>query len=805
MSVCKKKLPLKSVLLASAGILLSPAQAIAQDGPTSGDTQQADEGGFGVIIVTAQRREQEIQDVPVAITALNEDAIENLNSRDIRDLTGSVPNVVISEIGLGPGLAQIAIRGVNTQDPEKSFDPAVGVFVDNIYLGSSAFNLLDPFSLERIEVLRGPQGTLFGRNTTGGAINAQRRRPKGEFGARGQVIVGNFGQRDFQGELNLPEVGGILSGLIRGQRIKDDGVFENSAGGATGARDSWSIGGALRFNQPGVADITITYDHVEDNSELQPYFAFGLRERTPIPIRITQTDLPVPATITPALSLDPLCTILNRCFDTENRVSSVTAPNRINAKLDAISFNGDFPISDNLDLTTVLGWRSSTEEVFIDFDGTDEPVLSVVRDQDYEQYSAEVRLASNFDGPINFVAGAFYFNSEYRLDQAVKLDLGILGIPGIPPGVLFANGPGDNDDFTSETFAIFSQVDWEFAQDLTLTLGGRATWDKKTIFTQFRDANIGLTDPYEVDEGVPANRPLDADKPFGAEGGAEESWFQFTPKVMLTYKPNDDALLYASFTRGYNAGGFSARAGNVPDATRAFDPEFINSYEVGGKFDLLDRRLRVNFAAFWNDYSDKQEETTQPTNEAPFTSSTVQNVASARFRGFEIEVSALPVDDLRIDLSLGYLDAKYTDFTALLSPARYISTPAQPAGTLLEADFSDLTPRRAPEFTGSLSLNYSVDVGFGELVLNGQGRYVSEQQMDFFNDERGLLPESFLFDAAATLQFGGPNQDNFSVTLFGKNLTNNVDVNSFTQAGILTTFGTETLPRRYGIELGFDF
>jgi iron complex outermembrane recepter protein len=789
------KLNVKSVLLASAGLLLLPTVAIAQDRPPADDVQRANDGGIADIIVTAQRREQQIQDVPIAITALDEAAIENLNSRDIRDLTGSVPNVVISDVAIGPGLAQISIRGVNSQDPEKNFDPAVGIFLDNIYLGSSAFNLLDSFSLERIEVLRGPQGTLFGRNTTGGAVNAMRRRPKGELGARGKVTLGNFGQTDFQGEINLPKVGDVVSILLRGQRAQDDGFYKNTAGGATGAKDSWSIGGALRLNSPDVADITISYDHAEDDSELPPFFAAGVRGISPLPINITQTTFPVPASITAAFPADAFCVVRNRCFDTENRTSSITSAHRLKARLDALTFNGDFPISDSLDITAVLGWRSSTEEVLIDFDGTNENVFNVRRDQDYEQYSAEVRIASSFDGPINFVAGSFYFDSQYTLNQAIKLDRALVGIP--PFGATYINGSGDNDAYQSETFAVFSQAEWDFAERWKLTLGGRLTWDKKAVQTQFRGTSLSPTAVYEVEDGVPDNRPITS------QGAAKENWFQFTPKLMVSYVPNDDALLYASFTRGYNAGGFSTRAGTVADVTTSFEPEFVNAYEFGGKFDLLDRRLRVNFSAFWNDYSDKQEEARELAPPPTFTSTTVRNIASARLRGMELELSALPIDDLRIDLSVGYLDAQYTNFDSFLGSGEYVSVPAQPRGTLIAADFSNLSPRRAPKLTSSLSLNYKADLGFGELVLNGQGRYVSEQYTELYNSERGLLESSLLFDASATVRFGGVDQDRFNVTIFGKNLTNNVDVQSFTNA--IVDFGLNTVPRRYGIEFGFNF
>ncbi len=188
------------------------------------------------IIVTAQKREESIQSIGLAVSAFDEKVIERLNARDIRDLAALVPNLVINEVSIGPSLSQISLRGINSQDPERSFDPAIGVFVDGVYLGSSAFNLLDTFDLQQVEVLRGPQGTLFGRNTTGGAITAVRSRPTKEFGLKGSVILGSDSRTDFKlvGNAPLGDKAGIkLAGFYE----NDNGLWDNPAGGVTGAKD----------------------------------------------------------------------------------------------------------------------------------------------------------------------------------------------------------------------------------------------------------------------------------------------------------------------------------------------------------------------------------------------------------------------------------------------------------------------------------------------------------------------------------------------------------------------------------------
>lgn len=776
-----------------AGAVLAPAAAGAQEAPRAA----ADPLALDTIVVTAQRRAEAIQDVPIAISAFDQRSIERLNGRDIRDLAALVPNLIISEVAIGPSLSQISIRGVNSQDPEKSFDPAVGVFVDGVYLGTSAFNLLDTFDLERLEVLRGPQGTLFGRNTTGGAIQAFRTRPTGELGLRARAIFGTADRTDFNAVLNLPRIRDLLAVKIAGYVQKDDGLWENAAGGPTGAKDRWGITGTVML-ESGPGRILVTWDHFRDTSELTPYVPRGIATIDPLPYRLTGTP-PVPATVTPAFGPDLLCLRGIPALDCDNpadRRSRATDPHFQDSRLDALTVNGELELSERFALETVFGWRHSTEDVFIDFDGTQRTVFNVFRTQDFEQMSAEARIVSSLSGPIQFVAGVFWFSSQYSLRQAIKLDLAMVGAP-VPLGALYVNGSGDEDFHRAGTTALYAQGDWSITPTLTLTLGGRASWDRKQITTFFYGAPLPPNAPYSILDGVLPGRPLTA------TGGAKADWFEFTPRAALNWKPAPDILLYASYARGYNAGGFSARAGTVRDVTTPFDPEFVNAYEVGAKADLLDGRLRLNGALFWNDYSDKQEEAIEPAPPPSFTSTTVRNVAAARMRGFELELNAVPTDWFRLDGSVGYLDARYRSFPTFVSSGQFVSVPPQPAGTLIAADFSPLRLRRAPEWTASVSPTFFWSLGRADLSVNGLIRYSSEQVSEILNSRRGILPATWLYDAAATISFGGPDNNRYRVIAFGRNLSNERPIASFTNAPV--DFSTITTGRIWGLELTVDF
>ena len=779
-------MPLKASgwILAGAAVFFETAPALAQE-------SSSDEGPLGNIVVTAQRRAESVQDVPIAVTAFDQRTLERLNGRDIRDLTGLVPNLVISEVAIGPSLTQISIRGVNSQDPEKSFDPAVGVFVDGVYLGTSAFNLLDTFDIERLEVLRGPQGTLFGRNTTGGAIQAFRTRPTGEAGVRARAIFGTANRRDLNAVVNLPSINDTVSFKFSGYMQQDDGLWENPAGGATGARDRWGLTGTVLI-KTGPGELLITYDHFRDDSELVPYFARGIRTNDLLPFRLTGTPR-VPAVVTPGFGPDLLCLRGTPALDCDNpadRRSRVTDPHFQNSQLDALTINGNFQLSDRFTLETILGWRQSTEDVFIDFDGTQRTVFNAFRSQDFDQMSAEARIVSALPGPIQFVG------SQYRLRQAIKLDLAMTGAP-VPLGTTFLNGSGDEDSHRAETTALFAQADWNIAQDLTLTLGGRASWDRKRISTTFFGPALPPTAPYSILDGVLPGRPVTS------SGSASARWFEFTPRVALNWKPVDDVLLYASYSRGYNAGGFSARAGTVADVTTPFNPEFINAYELGAKADLLAGRLRLNGALFWNDYSDKQEEVIEPAPAPAITSTTVRNASNARIRGVELEMNAAPVDWFRLDASVGYLDARYVDFATFASTNQFISVPPQPAGTLIAADFSPNRLRRAPEWTASISPTFSWSLGSVDLAINGLARYTDSQFVEVLNSRRGLIPATWLFDAAATLTFGGPQNNRYRVIFFGRNLSDQQPIASFTNA--VVDFSTISPGRTWGVELTVDF
>ncbi|MFZ4072269.1 MAG: TonB-dependent receptor [Caulobacterales bacterium] len=749
--------------------------------------------------MTAQRREQRLQDVPIAVSAFNAESIERLNARDIRDLSAQVPNFVISEISIGPSMTQVSMRGLNSQDPEKSFDPAIGVFIDNVYLGTSAFNLLDTFDLERIEILRGPQGTLFGRNTTGGAIQAFRTKPTGELGVKASATFGSNERFDAKAVLNVPL--GPDAGLkLSGFNFSDAGLWDNpTPGGSTGAKSRYGVGARVSWDVTPAFNLDFIYDYGKDEGELTPYVPRGIATTSALPFRIIGTP-PTPATVTPGFGADRLCTISGgRCRQDDFSFSATNDPHEQDSHVHAFTTTATWDVSENINLIAILGHRQSKENVLIDFDGTNLTVFNVNRQQEYQQNSAEVRLASDNATGINWVAGAFWYHSWYKLQQAVKIDAAVVApVPFL--GLSFVNGGGDDDQHRSTTTALFAQFDIPITERLMLQVGGRGTWDEKFVRTQFYNGPASVPPTlggYSVRQGILPGRVQTS------AGQASNDWFEFTPKIGLNYRVSEDLLLYGSATRGYNAGGFSARAGTVTTVTTPFNPEYITSYEAGFKWDFSDGRGRLNMAVFYNDYEDKQEEVIEPGPPPTFTSTFVRNASAATLSGLEIEASYSFTDEFRIDASVGLLQAEYDSFRANVSSGSYISTPPQPAGTLLLADLSGLQLRRTPEVTVGVTPTYEATLGEGSLQLTSTIRHTGKQFSEFFNDARGLIPAQTFVDASMSYTWGGDGNDDFQITVFGKNVTDEQKVASFVNS--IVDFSAASVPATYGVELQVRF
>jgi iron complex outermembrane recepter protein len=743
------------VALGSSSLIGLSAPAFAQNAPAEG----AATDDSAEIIVSARRRTESLQDTPIAITAINAAQLEAKGTVNIGDLMGAAPNLLITNQNSGGAAANLAIRGLTYADVEKSQEPTVGVVVDGVFIGTSTGQFFDFFDIDQIEVLRGPQGTLFGRNTIGGVINIKRTRPTGEFGVKAEATFGSYGNRAGRAVVNVPIIGSEFAAKFFYFHNESDGYYRQ---GITGKR----VGGSNNEN------FGASFLVKPEDSGFDAVFTVEKQKQ--------QFDV-VNSSITRTGEL--FCGFIpaNQCNrnNTSDLYTVFTSPGVSNYSAPALTLEMNYDLG-GVKLTSVSGYRRSRENQTQDFDASSTDLYYTRRQQNYRQLSQELRAAGKISDAFDYVVGAYLFSSKYQLLQHTRLFAFNTAIDPIQadPNSQLVNGD-------TKSYAFFGDFNWAFADKFRLSFGGRYTHDKKTLRNAF--ATSGLV------------------------GQGSGKFSKFTPKVGVDYRPNDDTMIYASWSRGYRSGGFSPRAATAITANVAYQPEVVDSYEVGTKLDLLDRRLQFNVAAFYSKYNDLQQNTTipgGPTGNQTITS----NAGSATIKGIEADFTARPADGLRFTGSIGYLDSKFKGFVVGNTLA----------GAIRNFDYSANNLIYSPKITASLGADYTVPTSFGSVIANIGYRYIDsyDQQISLGaltiptsatgtvivngNDPRVRSDRQGLLDASISAKFdlGGAKA---KLTVFGRNLADDRGTTAaFTVAG-LWSFASAREPRTYGASLGFEF
>ena len=769
------------------------------------------------VVVTARKIEESSQEVPVAITAITED-LNQSSIRDLRDLNGFAPNVAIDENGSRSNGASITIRGISpTRSDDNSFDAPVAVMIDGIYLGSLAGQILENFDLERVEVLRGPQGTLFGKNTVGGVVHVIRSRPTGEVGGKFKVTLGNDGQEELRGVLNFPLIEDRLAAKIFVTSLEDDGYLENITLGIDGpTKEYLNYGLTLLANPTDNFEALLTIERFEDDSQLNAFQVnsnFAPNVAAP-PLDAREVDLSLGTlncTLFPDSCRTSTATPSFGENNTENDASLVT---------DAITLNMSLDLNENLSLVSVTGYREQDEYRISDFDGSRAPFITIERFNEFEQFSQELRLEGQWDR-ATLVAGLYYWDSEFTQDwitggafwgtlfggvvtdpalwQACQGTNGLdglfapiacdLGIPnGIAPGADVNQILFETQRTTSQ--AAFVQFEYDVTDRLALNAGLRWTREEK-------DFVAGQSYLTTVDRARLRNFPGFAD--------LSNEWTEVSPRAGATYRINDDALVYLSYSEGFHSGGFFGVNQNIRDFERdQYDPEFAETWELGLKSQWFDNRLRLNVALFSNDFTDKQESFVQFDPDTRTVATVFENAGSATYQGLEAEIKFAATPDLQIFLNYGWLDAEYDDFDLDVTPTDDIDN-------IVDATFLD--PRNASEFTLGFGFEYNRQIGPGELSIFAKWSQRDDYETDVLNLPVGRVDGSDTEDLSATI---GYFIDNFSITVFGRNLTEsetevptvlggNAATPSRAAAGPLFIPGTINRPRSFGLEVAYQF
>ena len=723
----KARQTIRTLALASAawsGMVSMPV--VAQDAAP----QAAADDDSAAIVVTARRREETLVSVPIAVSAFSGAALERAGAIDISDLANVTPNTTL-EASRGTNSTLTAfIRGVGQQDPVSGFEQGVGIYLDDVYLNRPQGALLDIYDVERIEVLRGPQGTLYGRNTIGGAVKYVTKMLPQEFSLKLKGTYGSYDQADGIISASAPigdliRVGGAFARLSRG------GFGTNLTTGEDNYnKDIWA--GRATFEMGGYGEpvlLRITGDYTKDNSNARG----GHRL---IPGQVSGAP------------------VLGDVFDTRG---GLTDPKQY-VKSYGLSMNITAELSDAVTLRSISAWRKDDSASPIDFDALPAVDVDVPAYYFNEQLSQEFQLLYE-QGPIHGLLGFYYLDARADTQFDVRLFTTLAGLTAFTQA-----------DVDTETYAIFGDFTFDLSDQLSVSAGGRYTWDTRRA-SILRQNYLGGGSPVFDGAGLPFGAP-------STDFRGQSEFRKFTPRVSVSYKPTPDHNLYASYSKGFKGGGFDPRGVgvNAPDLNGdgirqdsevtdflSFAPEEVDSYEVGYKGDLMDGALYVAVAGFYADYKDVQipGSVACDVGGIPSFCGVVSNAGKATFKGVEFESNArlgrdlmTSGDRLNLATAIGYIDAQYKEYITNIGGA--------PTDV---ADYRRV--QNTPKWTASGTLSYNMPVGDGSLYAGTTVSWRSKTyQFEIPNpyiDQKGYA----LWDAS--IVYTAPD-DRWSIGLHGKNI-----------------------------------
>ena len=731
--------------LATTALLAASLPAIAQD-----DKERR--GGASVFLeeirVTARKREESMQDAPLSVSVLSTEQIDALQVRDLTSLAVGLPNVALDDVGTTRGVANFSIRGLGITASIPSIDPTVGVFVDGVYMGLNNGIVFDMFDLESIEVLRGPQGILFGRNVTGGAILLNTKKPGDEleFKLRAAADAGGEGgmNRYLMGAVGGP-IGDTFAAKLTAYYNEDDGWFKNLAtGNDHGAINQLMIRPVIVWTPTDKLEITARYEYSDidgDGPSSQSHTnGFGV-DGSPISHNPDSFDYAI---------------------DEEGFQTNET---------NFFSLEIDWSVGATGTITNIFGWRDYSGTALSDIDAQPVPFFHGSFGSEAEQISNELRYNSSIGDKTNLTVGLYYFKNDIEYAESRFL----LG------GALTQDGGGL---YGVETMAAFASMDYDISDTVTLTAGLRYTSEEKDA--QIATLPFNTNNPCDVLEGTCAYDFVDS-----------KSWTNVSPKIGATVAASDDTTLYGHWTRGFRSGGYNLRntAGDtVANPPGPFDEETVDNFEFGWKRDF--DRGRLNGAVFFNKIQDMQADI----NFSDPVSGVVQvikNTADAEILGIELDGVYSLATNFVVTGSIGMIDAQYTKVLYDLNGD----------GVINQEDLN-LSLKRAPELTYAIGFNWDVDIGSWG-YMSARASFAHRDETAWSEDNRAYVPEQDIVDAG--LSFSS-NDGMWVFALYGKNLTNEVKWGGDTQlpsmlgpAPLGGTFSPLAKGRMYGAEVTVTF
>jgi len=728
----KKRISAAALQFATLGFAASVVPVSLTHAQSDGESANASTSALlETVMVSARKRatSEAAEDTPIAISAFGAQQLDAVFTDNLDDIGKLAPGV-----GLKPtsqvGGQNFTIRGMGVSGTTPSDEPAVGIVQDGVYWGSNYGAMLDTFDVESIEILRGPQGTLFGRNVTGGAVLVRTARPTGDFDFAAQTVVGNYGRFDLSGKIEAPVIQDKLAVKLSVLDRNLDGYYHNLATGKDfGENNSTLVRGTLLATPTDNFEASLILENYQQDGDSTAAVGWETPGNGPY----------------------------NDGFRQPRDWWSVQLDNpgysKIDVNMGVLELNWEVLAGK---FTSITGYRDVEVDNTTDFDGSQFSYFNQSILFDQRQFSQELLYSSDFDGRVNFTAGLYYFTQEYThtegrdLNRHTTLTL-------------------TRANLDQKSYAAFGEADIKLADRWTLTLGGRYTEETKQAksvpftptATVCADGSI-----YGFDDCVFPYGPSD-----------EHTWTDFSPKVVLGFKPIDGHMVYASATRGFRSGGYSLRGNPIFEP---FDAEEVTAFEVGYKGALMDGLVRLNASGYVNKYKDLQRTVLGVDPVFGVVQSTF-NVADATIQGIELDVVAQVTDHLVLTAGYGYTDASYDSGVA---------------GFDTNLDFV-----RVPENTAAASATYSFDLDqLGTLSLRGGVTYTDKE---YFNDANTVSgPAYTLVDASVDYE---TLDRKWKVSLFGKNLTKEEYSIWGSTLGALGANRFIGAPLTWGVRIGYDF
>lgn len=767
------------------GAFVQPLASYAQDNRTR---------VLEEVVISAQKVQESLQDAPIAVTAFSSDKLEALGVFSANEVAHYTPNMFGESQPGSSSTTNFTIRGITTTDPTLSVEAGVGVYMNGIYIARSNGLIFDVVDLERIEVLRGPQGTLYGRNTTGGAINVITERPKGEFGFKQLITAGNRSRLRSQTTIDTPEWKGLSAKLSYmhneqdGYVKNDTTLFQQGKAGDFGERNDDAFNIALRWDVS--ENFTVDYNYDRTDSTTVPQ-ASQLSWASSDAARLV-TDFGgffFPG----CYDNSPLCGPIKSAYEAAEASASSERVKRLNmpyageenTEVYGHALTLTWEISDQLTLKSLTGYRDMEVQQRTDLSGggfTTNPGLVTggidtlfaagapnIKEQD--QFSQEFQLIGNWD-KFDYVGGLYYFEEDGNENtvEMVAFNLGFWG-------------PEKRYSVHNESWAVFGQGTYNFSDDLRLTLGLRYSKDQKELFQD------QAPDPF-----VPENR---------IQANFDDEFSNTSGNITLDYDWSEELSTYLRYATGYKAGGYFSRA---PIAfQQPFDEETLKSIEFGLKSQWLDNRLRANLAVFYSEYDDLQISQFVPGTGGAV--SVLNNAGKANYTGAELEIVAIPMTGLTLNLSYGWLDPEYDEYDFFDPSGQICGAPGTTCDVTDRGIFAT-----TPESTVALGAQYEfAPFSFGALSARVDVTYndgYTFGTIEISEPERIESSDHTLVNARIMLdQIGLVQTGSLRLALWGKNLTDEeyrtYSIGNFEALGFTTVIYNE--PLSWGLDVIYDY